>query len=201
MGGRMWAESDGPGRGATFLFSIQASIAVLSPSRQRDFVGVQRELQEKRLLVVDDNATNRRVLDAADGQVGHASPHATASPLEALALARTRETYLIVAILDMHMPEMDGIALARADCAHGMRRLPLVLFSSLGRREVGDGEGLFDAYLAKPIRQSHLFDTLVGLLRRRRRLQARGAAEQAAARPPPRQHATRCASCSPRTTW
>jgi CheY-like chemotaxis protein len=42
--------------------------------------------------------------------------------------------------------------------------LPLVLFSSLGRREVGNDEQLFDAYLAKPIRQSHLFDTLVGLL-------------------------------------
>src|SRR5436305_4566239 len=58
---------------------------------------------------------------------------------------------------------MYGLALARQ-----MRQrhvaLPLVLFSSLGRREAGDGEGLFNAYLAKPIRQSHLFDTLVGLL-------------------------------------
>ena len=42
--------------------------------------------------------------------------------------------------------------------------LQLVLFSSLGRREAGDTEGLFDAYLGKPLRQSHLFDTLVGLL-------------------------------------
>src|SRR5436305_1554584 len=58
---------------------------------------------------------------------------------------------------------MYGLALARQ-----MRQrhvaLPLVLFSSLGRREAGDVEGLFNAYLAKPIRQSHLFDTLVGLL-------------------------------------
>ncbi|HEX6020074.1 MAG TPA: response regulator, partial [Burkholderiaceae bacterium] len=42
--------------------------------------------------------------------------------------------------------------------------LPLVLFSSLGRREAGDAEGLFAAYLAKPLHQSQLFDTLVGLL-------------------------------------
>jgi CheY-like chemotaxis protein len=58
---------------------------------------------------------------------------------------------------------MDGIALARQ--IRGQRAaLPLVLFSSLGRREVGDAESLFDAFLGKPIRQSQLFDTLVGLL-------------------------------------
>jgi CheY-like chemotaxis protein len=63
----------------------------------------------------------------------------------------------------MHMPEMDGLALAKL--IHDQRpALPLVLFSSLGRREAGDTEGLFSAYLAKPVRQSHLFDTLVSLL-------------------------------------
>jgi CheY-like chemotaxis protein len=70
-----------------------------------------------------------------------------------------------LAILDMHMPEMDGLTLAR-QIRERHAALPLVLFSSLGRREAGDGESLFDAYLAKPIRQSHLFDTLVGLLAR-----------------------------------
>ncbi len=76
----------------------------------------------------------------------------------------------------MHMPEMDGLALARAHPRERTPTLPLVLFSSLGRREAGDAEALFAAYLAKPIRQSQLFDTLVGLLahdaapqRRRRR--------------------------------
>jgi CheY-like chemotaxis protein len=68
-----------------------------------------------------------------------------------------------LAVLDMHMPEMDGLTLAgkmHAICAH----LPLVLFSSLGRREAGDTEGLFQAYMGKPLRQSQLFDTLIGLL-------------------------------------
>jgi hypothetical protein len=65
----------------------------------------------------------------------------------------------------MHMPEMDGIALAR-QIRERHATLPLVLFSSLGRREVGIDERLFDSYLAKPIRQSQLFDTLVGLLAR-----------------------------------
>ena len=63
----------------------------------------------------------------------------------------------------MHMPEMDGVELARR-AREINAKLPLVLFSSLGRREAGDTEGLFTAYLAKPLRQSQLFDTLATLL-------------------------------------
>ena len=65
----------------------------------------------------------------------------------------------------MHMPAMDGLELGR-----GIReldaKLPLVLFSSLGRREADRYDGIFSAYLAKPLRQSQLFDTLVSLLAR-----------------------------------
>src|SRR5438128_12371530 len=68
-----------------------------------------------------------------------------------------------LAIVDMHMPEMDGVALAR-EIRQRNAALPLVLFSSLGRREAGDADSLFAAYLTKPLRQSQLFDTLVGLL-------------------------------------
>src|ERR1019366_8131288 len=163
MGGRMWAESEGPGRGATFLFTIQVQTAELPPSRQRDFVGVQPELLAKRVLVVDDNATNRRVLELQTGKWGMTS-RATESPLEALRWLDGGEAFDL-AILDMHMPEMDGTALAR-QIRERHAALPLVLFSSLERREAGDDERLFDAYLAKPIRQSHLFDTLIGLLAR-----------------------------------
>jgi CheY-like chemotaxis protein len=70
-----------------------------------------------------------------------------------------------LAVLDMHMPEMDGTALARQIRARNAA-LPLVLFSSLGRREPGLDEGLFDAYLNKPVHQSQLFDTLAGLFAR-----------------------------------
>ena len=160
MGGRLWAESEGPGRGATFHFSIQAPTAALPPARQRDFVGVQPELQGKRVLVVDDNETNRRVLALQTAKWGMHS-RATDSPLEALRWLEQGDAF-DVAILDMHMPEMDGLALAR-EIRQREATLPLVLFSSLGRREVvGDGK-LFSAYLGKPIHQSHLYDTLVGL--------------------------------------
>jgi CheY-like chemotaxis protein len=113
------------------------------------------------VLVVDDNATNRRVLDLQMGKWGMV-PRATESPAEALRWVEDGEPF-DVAIVDMHMPEMDGLQLARR--IHASRpNLPLVLFSSLGRREAGDTEGLFSAYLAKPVHQSQLFDTLVSLL-------------------------------------
>src|SRR5205823_2303994 len=160
MGGHMWAQSEGTGKGSTFLFSIVALIGELPPTRQRDFVGVQPMLQGKRVLVIDDNATNRRVLGLQTGKWGMAS-RTTESPNEALRWLDAGEIF-DVAIVDMHMPEMDGVALARAIRARSAT-LPLVLFSSLGRRETGDGESLFTAHLTKPIRQSQLYDTLVGL--------------------------------------
>ncbi len=161
MGGRMWAQSDGAGKGATFLFTIDAPTARMPESKRRDFTGEQPGLSGKRVLVVDDNATNRRVLSLQTGKWGMVV-RATESPHEALRWLDAGEEFDL-AILDMHMPEMDGVALAGL-IRERRAALPLVLFSSLGRREVGDAEKLFAAYLTKPIRQSHLFDTLMGLL-------------------------------------
>jgi len=161
MGGRMWAESEGLGQGATFHFTVVAPVASLPAPRARDFVGVQPELKGKRVLVVDDNATNRRVLALQTAKWGMQSK-AAAKPSEALAWIGAGEAF-DVAILDMHMPEMDGLELARRLRA-ARKDLPLVLFSSLGRKEAGDNENLFDAALAKPIHQSQLFDTLVSIL-------------------------------------
>jgi CheY-like chemotaxis protein len=161
MGGTMWAESAGPGQGSTFYVTIRVQPAELPQSARRDFIGTQPALAGKRLLIVDDNATNRRVLALQAAKWGLV-PTAAASGVEALRTSKDGGTFDL-AILDMHMPEMDGIALAR-----GLRvvhpSLPLVLFTSLGRREAGDSDGLFNGYLAKPLRQSQLFDMLMTLL-------------------------------------
>ena len=163
MGGTMWAASDGPGKGSTFHFTIQAGKADLPPARARDLLGVQAELKGKRLLIVDDNATNRRILELQAAKWGMVSRD-TEFPAEALRWFDANERFDL-AILDMHMPQMDGLQLAQAIRAHSAT-MPLVLFSSLGRREADTYDGVFNAYLAKPLRQSQLFDTLVSLLAR-----------------------------------
>jgi CheY-like chemotaxis protein len=123
----------------------------------------QPALRGKRVLVVDDNTTNRRIL-ASHLDAWGMPARATGSPGEALEWIRAGERF-DVGILDMHMPEMDGAALARAIREHPAGAgLALVLFTSLGRREArAEAEG-FAAYLHKPIKPSQLLDTLVSVL-------------------------------------
>jgi CheY-like chemotaxis protein len=85
-------------------------------------------------------------------------------------------------VLDMHMPEMDGVELAR-QVRRRRPEMPLVLASSLGRREAGDTEGLFTAHLSKPVRQSQLYDTLVGVLAAQRPARTSAAPARAAIDP------------------
>ena len=168
MGGTVLAESPGLGQGATFHVTVRLPAAELPQGNKRAFIGSQPALKGRRLLVVDDNATNRRVLALQTAKWGMV-PQDTAVPEDALrwvqasAKAGAGGPGFDLAIIDMHMPGMNGLELARA--IHRVApQLPLVLFSSLGRKEAGDTEGLFSAYLAKPLRQSHLFDALVTLL-------------------------------------
>ena len=158
MGGTMDVDSDGLGQGSTFRFSIRAPAAELSVGKRRDFIGAQPALQGKRILVVDDNATNRRILALQAAKWGMVVED-TEDPLQAVTLIG-RQRYDL-AILDMHMPALDGATLA-ADIRAAGHALPLVLFSSLGRKEAADSP--FAATLAKPLKQSQLFDTLVTLL-------------------------------------
>ena len=170
MGGTMWVESAGPGAGSTFVFTITAPVATSPQSSRRDFIGQQPALAGKRVLVVDDNATNRKLLTLQAAKWGMQTRD-TEYPAEALRWLEGQGDgkdgqagqVFDLAILDMHMPDMDGLTLA-ARVKLLRPALPLVLFSSLGRREAGDTEGLFSAYLSKPLRQSQLFDTLIGLL-------------------------------------
>lgn len=161
MGGTMWATSEGADTGSVFHFKVLARVAEMPETAARDLVGRQPELSGKRILMVDDNDTNRKILRLQTEKWG-TSTTALATPREALDLIKDNADFDL-AILDMHMPEMDGAALA-AEIREIAPDLPLVLFSSLGMREVDMQEGLFQACLAKPLRQSSLFDTLVTIL-------------------------------------
>jgi CheY-like chemotaxis protein len=158
MGGTMWAESAGPGLGSTFHFTMRCVPADLPQGTRRDFLGQQPALAGKRILVVDDNATNRRILALQTAKWGMVVQD-TEFPAQALEMLKAQPYDL--GVVDMHMPGMDGVMLAKAirDAGH---TLPLVLFSSHGRKETTDS--IFNAALAKPLRQSQLFDTLASLL-------------------------------------
>jgi CheY-like chemotaxis protein len=176
MGGTMWAESEGvPGRGSTFHFTIHAEPAPQPVAIRRELAGPQSLLAGLRLLIVDDNATNRRILCLQTEKWGML-PRDTESPREAIAWVARGDPFDAV-ILDMHMPEMDGLALAAEIRKHrGPAALPLVLFTSLGRREAGADGQEFAAHLTKPIKPSQLFDVLNNLFSAR----ASGSAEPGA---------------------
>ncbi|MEP1199281.1 GAF domain-containing protein [Tateyamaria sp.] len=158
MGGTMWATSDGAGQGSTFHFTIRAKPAALPKTQARSLTGAQSEVAGKRLLLVDDNATNLKILSLQVEKWG-AQAQTFLNPREALKALENGAAFDL-AILDMHMPEMDGIALAEA-MVKLRPELPRILFSSLGLRDGDAQKDLFAAYLSKPLRQSQLFDTLV----------------------------------------
>jgi CheY-like chemotaxis protein len=157
MDGRIWAESK-PGKGSTFHVTLEADSA--EGREPVPFAWDAAELVGKRVLIVDDNATNRRLLKLQTAKWGMFSRE-TESPTEALTWIRQGDPY-DVALLDYQMPGMDGVALARElRTLPGAQSLALVLLSSVGQLLPADlGEGDFAAVLSKPLKLSQLLDGL-----------------------------------------
>ena len=165
MGGTMWVESAGKGSGSTFHFTVQAETSPLVMRARRDLSGNHQALQDKRVLVVDDNATNRRILVAQTRNWGMLTRE-TASARQALQWIERGDPFDL-AILDFNMSEMDGITLARAmRQQRDAETLPLILYSSLGRREADTQDIAFAAQMTKPVKPSQLYDALLTALAR-----------------------------------
>jgi PAS domain S-box-containing protein len=160
MGGTISVESQ-EGRGSTFKISLTADRATVPTRISLD--DALPLLEGKRILVVDDNATNREVVTRHTRSWGM-EPVAVERPSEALARVAAGE-HFDVAVLDLVMPELDGLALAREIRQHrDERELPLVLLTSLGRLSKAQSSEAFEVQLAKPVKASQLYNALVKAL-------------------------------------
>ena len=152
MGGNVIAESEGiDGKGSRFIVTIKGMLTdtIDEPS--------QILLKERKVLVVDDNDTNRRILELQTQSWGLV-PRLTAYPKEALLWVDSGERFDL-ALLDMQMPELNGADLAERLHAHDPT-MPMLILSSLGTRIDPLPEGVQDM-LSKPVRPSTLFDAIV----------------------------------------
>jgi GAF domain-containing protein/DNA-binding response OmpR family regulator len=161
MNGSLTAESPGvAGQGSTFHLTVRLPVAPES-ALPRPPEALSIDLAGKRALIVDDNATNRRILRTQLGR-WQIEVSDTASPREALDWfdTATAGQPFDVALLDLFMPDMDGIALAERIRAHPRGKdVRLVLVSSAAMRE--HNQAVFDALLAKPVKPSALHDALM----------------------------------------
>ena len=159
MGGSMQVESQ-PGQGSVFSFTIQTTTADVPPPVYLDVE--QPVLKGRRVLIVDDNPTNRLILEKQT-QAWQMTPISAASGPAALDLLRRGEAFDL-ALLDMQMPDMDGVMLAAE-----MRKLcpepamPLIMLTSIGRPDVPPDGPHFVSFLTKPAKSSQLYNVIATL--------------------------------------
>jgi signal transduction histidine kinase/CheY-like chemotaxis protein len=156
MGGEIGVISKA-GEGSTFWFTAKFEKQSLEAQPIKP-----AGLENLRLLIVDDNSTNRRILSHQARYWGM-KPVEAESGAEALRLLRESEVSFDLAILDLMMPEMDGFDLAREiKRDRRLADLSLVMLTSFKERNHGSTahEIGIGAYLTKPVRQAQLFETL-----------------------------------------
>ena len=165
MDGQIGVHSE-PGQGSTFWFTAQLEKQAADAKAPERY---NRDLSDLRVLVVDDNATNRQILShqILAWKIKTGSAASGDEALTMLRAAAAEGNPYDVALLDVQMSEMDGLTLARAIKADptiaGTR---LIVLTSLGQsltagelKEIG-----IDAYVSKPVKQSRLFDCLVSAM-------------------------------------
>jgi signal transduction histidine kinase/DNA-binding response OmpR family regulator len=164
MGGTLSVESE-PGRGSTFSFAIALPLVERTLSIDASRVPLQ-PLRGKRVLVVDDNATNRHILETrlTDWGCSVMTVSDGTSALRQLRAAQEDSIDIHLVLLDVHMPGMDGYEVARtirSDSRYG--KPSIVVLTSLDNVRSLEGQEICDAYLQKPVRQADLAGALAKL--------------------------------------
>jgi two-component system sensor histidine kinase/response regulator len=169
MNGSVWAESHGPGRGATFHFTGDLKIADPRPASS----AMPATIQGKNVLIIDDNAANLTIMENLLRSAG-ARVTSLNSGVDAIAVIGRMATdgnpaHLVIS--DIQMPEEDGYGVAQAiremeKRLQGNERLPMIALSSnLERDSKLCARAGFDGFLSKPIRREKMFQMVRHLLR------------------------------------
>lgn len=162
MGGTMWVESE-EGIGTTFHFSI--SVQEAETNKEYEVLHRRPALDDKISLIIDDNATNRRILTLQAESWGM-KPVAVSSGQEALVWLENNTPDIV--ITDMQMPNMDGVKLSsEIRSRHASSALPIVMLTSVGCKPEAVKQLEFSAYLTKPVQPSRLHDVLMDIFEKK----------------------------------
>ena len=165
MGGTISVESE-PGLGSTFHFTAWLDV---EEAGAEEASGRWHSMTDLPVLIVDDNATNRRILEEvfSNWRMRPVAVEGGRAALAALEKSSREAQSFAVVLLDGHMPDLDGFELAqRITRDQRYRRTRVVMLTSAGEPEdvARCGKLGISAYLTKPVKQSELFDVVVSVL-------------------------------------